>query len=223
MWSSSAQSLQNQPDRYVTYYQRIVSTLATITMPISLSGAAEADFLIRTFLGSQWLGAISVFRILRPGRINVSVKRYARDGYDDHGISSLRFACWGFTNALLYIAAFVAGLPFGIEGIATGFLVATYVIGFTSIFYCFRETPISVTQFLAAQISPFVTSLLATSGLLLAQQLWPSNSITDVLVRFIIFWAICIGESFCRKSIRESAVFILREFACSPGGQGPKL
>jgi O-antigen/teichoic acid export membrane protein len=212
-------SLQNQPERYVIYYQRIVSTLATITMPISLFCAAEADFLIRTFLGSQWLGAISVFRILALAGIMYPLNGMQGMVTMTMGFS-LRFACWGFTNALLYIAAFVAGLPFGIEGIATGFLVATYVIGFASIFYCFRETPISVTQFLSAQISPFVTSLLATSGLLLAQQLWPSNSITDVLVRFIVFWAICIGVSFCRKSIRESAVFILKEFAYSPGGTG---
>jgi O-antigen/teichoic acid export membrane protein len=209
-------SIQNQPDRYVTYYQRIVGTLATITMPISLYCAVEADFLIRTFLGSQWLGAVSAFRILA-----LAGAMYPLNGMQtlvtmNMGFS-FRFACLGLMSAVLYVSAFALGLPFGIEGVATGFTSATYIIGFMSMFYCFRKTPVSPWHFVTAQISPLLTTILAISGLFLAQLAWPSNSIADALARFAVFWAICIGVSCCRESIRQTVAVIFKEVTFSSG------
>ena len=40
-------SLQNQPERYIKYYQRLIDILASLTIPLTLYCAIEADFLIQ--------------------------------------------------------------------------------------------------------------------------------------------------------------------------------
>jgi O-antigen/teichoic acid export membrane protein len=207
-------SLKGNPDRYATYYQLIVGTLATITIPISLYCVVEAEFLISVFLGSQWLGAIPVFRIIALAGVMYPLNGMQALVTMNMGFSS-RFACWGLASAILYVTAFLVGLPFGIEGVATGFTSVTFIIGFASMFYCFRKTHVSARQFVTAQIPPFLVSLLALSGLFFAQYAWPNNSTSEALTRFAVFCLICIGVSCCRKSFRQTVTLILREFAFS--------
>jgi PST family polysaccharide transporter len=57
-------SLRNQPERYVKYYQRLVDIIASLTMPLTVYCAIEADFLIQLLLGPKWEGVVPVFRIL---------------------------------------------------------------------------------------------------------------------------------------------------------------
>jgi O-antigen/teichoic acid export membrane protein len=209
-------SLRNQPERFLTYYQRIVDILSTITIPMSLYCVAESDFLIKSFLGPQWIAAVPAFRILALAAVMYPLNGMQALVTMSMGFS-VRFLYWGLSNAFLYVAGFIIGLPFGIEGVATGFAVATCIVGLTSMMYCFRNTPVSASQFVTVQIFPFLVSILAIGSLLLAKHTWGDNSMSKPLARLGIFLVIYIGVSCCRKSNRKIIWLALKDLSMLSG------
>jgi len=202
-------SLQNQPVRYIKYYQRLIDITASLTIPLTLYCAIEADFLVRILLGRQWLGAVSVFRILAIAALiqpTVSTRSLVliSQGFSD------RYLYFGVFNAILAVTSFLFGLPFGIEGVAAAYAIANYVILIPSLFYCFHRTPVTVSLFMKALISPMLAGMLAAGCAMLMKY----GSAGDSLIAHILFAGIFIGIygglSFCRKSIRETSGLLLK-------------
>jgi hypothetical protein len=58
------------------------------------------------------------------------------------------------------VASFVAGIPWGAEGIAFGHLVATYLSLVPFLWWSFKDTPITLRLFAAAVSRPLIASVL---------------------------------------------------------------
>lgn len=201
-------TLRGQPKRYRKYYQRIVDIMATLTMPLTMYCVLEADFLIRLILGSQWLGAVPVFRLLAiAGMIQpIAGTRglvLLSSGY------SQRYLYWGIFNAVLCIISFILGLPYGIEGVATAYALANYLILIPSLFYCFYETPVTVSLFLKTLLPPLVAGGVASLLVLLLKQIWTADSILIHGLCLGLFILVYGGLSLCRQSIRETCTMML--------------
>lgn len=203
-------SLRNQPERYVNYYRGALGSLAAITIPLSLYCVVEADFLIRTLLGERWLDAVPVFRILAIAAVIYPLNGMQPLILMSVGLSA-RTMWWGLFNALICICAFAIGIPFGIQGVAICFAIATYIIGIASSLYCFHGTPVSLFQFVATVIPPFLISLLAIVGLIGVKSLGLGDSIASHLGGLIAFCGIYIGVSLFRKTTRQMLGMFLRE------------
>jgi O-antigen/teichoic acid export membrane protein len=203
-------SLRNQPDRFANYYLKAVSILGTVTIPLSLYCVVEADFLIRTFLGERWLDAVPVFRMLA-----IAAVIHPLNGMQPLLLMSMGHSAktmwWGIYNAVICICAFGLGIPFGIQGVAVCFAIAVYVLGITSGFYCFRETPVTISQFYAMLVPPFLTSVLAVLGLIGTKSLWLSDSAEGHLAGLAVFCGIYIAVSLSRKSTRLIVSMFLQE------------
>jgi PST family polysaccharide transporter len=86
-------ALRDQPDRYAKYYLRIVNILATLVIPAAMYCVIEADFLIRFFLGPQWIGAVGAFRILAVAGIIFPFK----------GVQALLMVSMGYSTRWMYL------------------------------------------------------------------------------------------------------------------------
>ena len=204
-------ALKEQPERYIKYYQRLLEIIALLTIPLTLYCVIEADFLIRLLLGSQWLGSIPVFRIMAIAGIIQPVAGTRGLVLLSFGFSE-RYLYFGLANAILMVTAIVAGLKFGIEGVATALAVANYVILVPSLFYCFHKTPVTVSLFMKTLALPILTGGLAASVIILIKHLSPNDSITLHLVILGVFAVIYISASCCRKSVRETIGLLLKNF-----------
>ena len=202
-------SLQNQPERYIKYYQRLVDIMASLTIPLALYCAIEGSFLIRIFLGQQWLGAVSVFRILVIAALIQPVAGTRGLVLISHGFSDRCFY-WGLFNAILTVTSFLVGLPFGIEGVAAAYAIANYVILIPSLFYCFQKTPVTVSLFMRTLASPALAGLLSAGCVILAKYVRVGDSIISHIVYAGIFTVVYGGASFSRKSIRETSGLLLK-------------
>lgn len=203
-------SLHNQPERYATYYQRILDGLATITIPLSLYCVVEADFLIRTVLGVRWLATVPIFRIFAVAAVIYPLIGMQPLVLMSRGLSS-KTMLWGIFNALLFVGAFLAGLPYGIKGVATGFAIATYILAFGSSLYCFHGTPVTVHLFISAVFLPFCIGVLAILALITVKYFMPCNSNECHFVGLLVFGGIYIGITLLRKSTRQVLSVFLRE------------
>lgn len=202
-------SLRTQPDRYAKYYQRLLDIMASLTMPLTMYCAIEAEFLVRMLLGSKWSGAVSVFRILAIAGLIQAIAGTRGLVLLSCGFSR-RYFYWGLFNAIVSVASFVIGIPFGIEGVAAAYATANYLILFPSLFYCFPQTPVTIGLFVKTLVPPLLASGIAAVSVIAAKYIWVSDSVAAHMLYAGIFLAIYAGLSWCRQSIRETLGLIMR-------------
>jgi len=205
---TSLSALKEQPNRYIKYYQRLLDLMATVTIPLTIYCVIEADFIIRMLLGLQWLEVIPVFRILAIAGIIQPVAQTLGIVLLTFGFSD-RYLYFGMATTIIQVIAIVAGLSFGIKGVAAGYVVANYVIFIPSLFYCFHKTPVSVALFLKTLIPPLLTSGLAAGIVILIKILNHNDSTAFHFMLLGVFLLIYAGVSCLRKSIRETIVMFL--------------
>lgn len=202
-------SLKNQPERYVKYYQRLLDILASLTIPLTIYCTLEADFMIQILLGSQWVGAVPVFRILAIAGLVQAIASTRGLVLVSCGFSQ-RYFYWGLFNAVFCVISFIVGIPYGIEGVALSYTIANYLILIPSLFYCFFNTPVTVSLFFQTFFPPLVTGGLAGGFVFLVKYIWPSELLTVHGLYIVLFSLLYVGLSFCRQSVRETWDMILK-------------
>jgi PST family polysaccharide transporter len=205
-------SLQNQPERYVKYYSRLVDIVATLTIPLTLYCAIEAEFLIRLFLGPQWLAAIPVFRILAVSAMIQPIASTRGLVLISYGFSQ-RYLYYGLINAIVCVASFAAGLPYGVEGVALSYTIANYAILIPLLFYCFHKTPVTVSSFFATLLPSLATTIFSGGTVLLVKRLWDGDLFLVHGICLAMFIFIYSGLSMLRESVRETVSMILNRAA----------
>jgi len=156
--------LADSPERYRQAYLRIMEKVIMVTMPAVMLMVVTSDWLVLIILGPQWVqsGKIFVFMgiagLFQPvaataGWLLVSQGR-VRD--------MLR---WSLINAPISILSIVAGVPWGVLGVAASFSLARILIALPLLFWFVgRKGPVRTGDFYRL-LAPFtgasVGSLLA--------------------------------------------------------------
>jgi len=149
--------LQKQPEQFRAYYIRLLEVLAFSTIPMAAFLFVAAEPLIRILLGQNWMGVLPILQILAIGGLVQSVETTRGVVMLALGQSD-KYLRYGIFRSIYTAASFVFGLRWGPTGVATAYVVAGYIALIPSLAYCFRGTPIKVSDFLRA-IAP---SLFAT-------------------------------------------------------------
>lgn len=150
--------LQNNPERFRSYYTKYCSLLAFISMPLVAFLFISSDEIIKLLLGSQWLDASGLFGILAlaafiqpvAGLRGLVLLSYGQGG---------RYFRWGLYNAIATVIAFACGLPWGAKGVAAAYAIVTYLILHPSLMYVFKNTPVKVVDFYRAIARPCIASI----------------------------------------------------------------
>jgi PST family polysaccharide transporter len=150
--------IQNEPVRYQKYYTTLVSLIAFITMPLVVFLFVCADEVIGLLLGSKWSGAADIFKILCIGAFIQPVATTWGLVLVSLG-QSKRYLKWGIANSILIVLSFIVGLPWGAIGVAAGYTIATYVLLLPTLWYCFRQSPVSIRDFFSAISRPMIASV----------------------------------------------------------------
>jgi PST family polysaccharide transporter len=150
--------IQNEPVRYKKYYIKLITMISFITMPLMVFLFVCADEVIDLLLGSKWSGAAGIFKILAIAAFIQPVISLSGLVLVSLG-QSKRYFTFGIINSIIIVTSFVLGLPWGAIGVAVGYTIATYVLLAPTLWYCFRRSPISITDFFSAISRPAVASL----------------------------------------------------------------
>jgi len=205
--------IQNDPVRYKKYYIKLVTLLAFIAMPLMVFLFVCADEVIGLLLGSKWSGAADIFKIL-------CIAAFIQPVATTWGLvlvslgQSKRYLKWGIANSILIILSFILGLPWGAIGVAAGYTVATYVLLAPTLWYCFRRSPISITDFFSSILRPMISSLCMGAAifpayLLLANQ--PDIVVVGAcfvigLLAYLLVWVLIPGGI---QTLRELFSYML--------------
>ena len=158
--------LATKPEEYCRIYLKTMGQLTLATWPGIIWAITLNDTLVSTLLGKQWTDSAAIFEPLAIAGlvqvVNTSI------GYlcISQGRSG-EFARLSFIGAVIDVAAFVIGLPYGAIGVATSYAVSEYVRTPFFWWYVTRRGPIRPHD-LVRTILPQTASALAAGVVLLA-------------------------------------------------------
>ncbi|MCL1469346.1 lipopolysaccharide biosynthesis protein [Argonema antarcticum] len=180
--------LQNEPERYRSYYQKGVLMLVILGMPLVVLMFVSADKVILTLLGDQWTDAIAIFRLLAPATFVATFNAAAGWVY-----TSLRKADrqlrWGIFTAVVDLIAFTIGVRWGAIGVATAYSISRILTRYPAIHYCYKATFLNVTDLDAVIWKPALASVLAGAALFGVDYLilFTQNPAIGLAIDFIIY------------------------------------
>ena len=157
--------LQDNPDRYRRYYERILFLVALLTVPLGLFVAIYAEPLTLLLLGPNWSDAAIFLRIfgfvaaIRPA-IATSAMVLITCG------KSRAYLVTAVVHSLVLLVLMLIGVRWGAEGIAGAHVAATIILMYPKLLYSFIDTPVSVGVFLGAVRTPVVAAVGMTLCLL---------------------------------------------------------
>ena len=169
--------LQDDPERYARYYLRAINLITWVSVPIFGYLFVAAKPVIILVLGAKWWEAAPVFQILAISALGQMLFESIVWVLVSRG-ESKRLLKLLLVASPIIIASFVAGLRFGIKGVALAYSIMLLAILPWILAYTFKGTlltlgklnrallyPVAV-GFAAIAFSEFVLRLLQPAGVL---------------------------------------------------------
>jgi O-antigen/teichoic acid export membrane protein len=146
--------LADSPDRYRQAYLRIMEKLIMVTMPAVMLMLATADWLVLIILGPQWGESAKIFIYLGVAGLFQPVA--ATGGWLLVSQGRVRdMLRWSLINAPISILSIIAGVPWGVVGVAASFSIGRVLVANPLLFWFIGRTgPVRMGDFYRL-IAPF--------------------------------------------------------------------
>jgi PST family polysaccharide transporter len=135
--------MQHDHPRFRQAYLRSSAATAFFTFPLMAGAAVMAPELIRLFLGPRWGPVVPVLRVLAPIGMLQSLTTMTGHIYLATGSTRAMFR-WNTLFSGVLVAGFVAGLPWGIMGVAAIYAVLSFALAIPSFVVPFRLIGLSL-------------------------------------------------------------------------------
>jgi PST family polysaccharide transporter len=200
--------LQNQPEAFRTYYLRVTSLLALISMPLTAFLFVESKPVVELLLGRQWVGVVPIFSCLAVAAFIQPVSGFAGSLMMSLGQGRRYLQCGTF-NTITYVAGFIIGLPWGPVGVALAYAIVNYVFLYTWMAWVFRGSPVSFRDFADACAVPAIASMIVAGLLILLDSyIGALSPAGQIFVGALIFILIFISIVFMTTSGKRQVLFI---------------
>ncbi|MBV8857715.1 MAG: lipopolysaccharide biosynthesis protein [Acidobacteria bacterium] len=139
--------LGDDPERYRRAYLRLLEKVAMATMPLMAFMIAASDWIVRVVLGPQWGETARIFMLLGISGLFQPIANTTGWLLISQG-RARHLAQWGLIGGSISVAAIVAGLPWGPEGVALSYSLARVLL-FEPLLYWWvgREGPVHMLDF----------------------------------------------------------------------------
>lgn len=165
-WSRS----QNDTNELARGYLQATAGIAFLTAPLMWGLFVLRDPLIDVAIGSKWHESAAILAWLAPVGFLQSVVAVQGVLYMVKGRTDLFFR-WGLLVGAVTMTAFVAGLRWGVEGVACGYFVSSLLLFFPSFVVPFRFLGLKPRAALVAIVPPSACALAMAAGMVLADRL----------------------------------------------------
>jgi PST family polysaccharide transporter len=151
-------ALQSEPERYRSYYGRVLSFLAFSYMPFIAYIAVYSESLISLVLGDKWMASSSVLQILALGAIVGPITNTCGIVMVTNGRTK-DYLRLGVAQAIFLTIAVCIGINWGLIGVAWAYVGYTYAFLLPLAWFSFKDTPISVGLFFEVISLPALASI----------------------------------------------------------------
>jgi len=199
--------LQNEPEQFRNYYKKLLSILSFVSIPLVVFMFVCSDRIISLVLGSQWMEASVLFKILAIAGLIETVSSTTGLVLISTG-RSRKYLLLGAVGALVICLAFAVGLPWGAKGVATAYTIANYLILFPTLIYAYKDTPVQLGDFFSSIYKPLLasTAMGAVCFVLLGNLYYLSDFVVLIIcfiIGLLVYLLATIIFSGGAKDIRE--------------------
>jgi len=174
--------LADSPERYRQAYLRIMEKVIMVTMPAVMLMLATADWLVLIILGPQWGESAKIFVFM--GLAGLIQPVAATGGWLLVSQGRVRdMLRWSLINAPISIVAILAGLPWGVVGVAASYSIGRLLVANPLLFWFVgRKGPVRMSDFYRL-LAPFTGASIC--GLLMCLAFRRFVVITNPVVGFV--------------------------------------
>jgi len=175
--------LADSPERYRQAYLRIMEKVIMVTMPAVMLMLATADWLVLIILGPQWGESARIFVYL--GIAGLFQPVFATGGWLLVSQGRVRdMLRWSLINAPISVLSILAGLPWGVTGVAASFSLGRILVALPLLFWFVGRTgPVRMSDFYRL-LAPFTGA--SVCSLLVCLAFRHYVVITNPVVGFIL-------------------------------------
>jgi len=159
--------------RFKIGYLKAITFIAMITFPVMMGLLAVSETFVAVFLGDKWLGMTSLLMILAPIGMIQSIVTTVGSIYTTKGTTGLMFKIGGI-NAVVTVASFAIGLPYGVQGVAIAYAIANAIMLYPNLKISWDQIDLGVLEG-AGEMLPFFISSVVMSTAVYFQGMWLSD------------------------------------------------
>ena len=163
-------------------------------MPISAMLTLAGNDIILLVLGPQWTKAGEIFCYFGAS-IGIMLI-YGTQGWLHLSLGRPdRWFRWGVFEAITTSLFFIAGLPFGIAGVAIGYTLSFFILAGPCLSYAGKPIKLQLHSIISAIWRYFVTALIA--GVLSFLILYKLAIVVSLFTHLHVFFRIIVASSLC--------------------------
>jgi PST family polysaccharide transporter len=196
-------SLQKEQERYRNYFRKLLDMSISLALPVAVYCFLESEFVIRFVLGEQWMEAVNVFRILAIGGIFVSASFLPGLALLSHGYSK-KYMQLLIATSIIQSVSFIAGAPFGINGIAIAYTVSSFLILVPMVIISFKGTNVNARLFFITVVWPLLVALASGFLIYILLGILPSDTTFTHLMVAVVYFIFYTGLTLLRKDTRHT-------------------
>jgi O-antigen/teichoic acid export membrane protein len=188
--SAGLSKLRSNPGALQQTFQATLSALAFFVMPAAAILSVTGQDLAVTLLGETWRQSGSLLSIMALRGV-VEFIEVSGGWLHISGGRAERWKNSGIVSGIVRVAAILAGLPFGAEGVAIALVAAGWLIAFPSVIYAGRPLGIGAALVFRAVAAPLLGATIAVAAGWWLQAIFPAH----FPAVFRIFWSVCLCAS----------------------------
>ena len=119
--------MQDNDARFREAYLRTCAAIACLTFPMMGGVAVLAEPFVFVLLGNRYGAVVPILSILAPVGMIQSITTTIGQIYKAKGRTDI-LMLWGLASSSLYVLSFMAGLPFGIRGVAISYTITVLLL-----------------------------------------------------------------------------------------------
>ena len=217
---SSLSRVRGEPDAYRRACKVGLLPIFSLVMPTLTFLFLQADAVITTILGPQWLPAIPIFRVLVIAALASSVMRILGWLYLSQGRSQEQFR-WGLVYTAVMVIAVVTGAAWGVYGVAVAVAAGNCVLLIPGLKMCLRGSPLRAGDVFRVFARPLGASVAAAMVLLsVVSRRQGPEQVLELAIEAAAFSAAYALTWIALPGGREDA-YLIRQALRAARAQGP--
>jgi O-antigen/teichoic acid export membrane protein len=161
--SAGLSKLRSDPAVLQQKYQATLSALAFFVMPVAAIMSVTGQDVVVILLGGKWQQSGFLLSIMALGGI-IALIEWSQSWLHVSSGRAERWKNWGIVTFIARVAAILAGLPFGAEGLAIALVVVGWLIAFPSVSYAGRPLGIGAGLAIRAVGGPLFGATIACAA-----------------------------------------------------------
>ena len=151
--------LQNNDAKFREVYKHAIFYISLIAFPIMVGLMSTAEVLVDILFGDKWEGLALLLMILAPSGMIRSIYTTTGAIYKAKGNTDLQLKI-GIVFTIITIIGFIIGLSYGVNGVATSYLITNILISYPVFKISWGQIGLSVKEGLKTIIPILFISLL---------------------------------------------------------------